>query len=70
MEAYIYEQGNGFPVAGDYCVGGGELYEVVEILGRIETGDTRGNRVLAEVEPAEWSDCAEEDEHTALVVPS
>jgi hypothetical protein len=65
--ARIIEQGNGFPEVGDYCSGNGQLYEITEILGRIQTDDNRGNYFLAEVEEADYSDCSEEDEHSALV---
>ncbi len=34
----------------------------------IQTGDPAGNYVLATVSEADWSDCAECDEHTARVV--
>lgn len=68
--ATINERGNGLPVAGDY-VGGddGELYRVVRILGRPETGGVgAGLRVRAQVRLANWDDCSEEDVSTCLAV--
>ena len=66
--ATIIEQGNGLPDAGEYCSGGGSLYRVIR-TSRIHTGDRpgAGNYVYAEVELADYADCSEEDEHTALV---
>jgi hypothetical protein len=67
VKATIYEQGNGLPDVGDYCGGGGYLYRVISIDSRIQTGNARGNYVHATVELADWEDCSEENEHTALV---
>lgn len=66
--ATIYEQGNGLPEAGDYCAGEGLLWLVESIDSRIQTGDTCGNYVYATVTEADWSDCPEDEEHTARVV--
>lgn len=67
MRALIYEQGNGLPEAGDYCAGGGYLYRVESVDGRIQTDSAIGNYVLATVSQADWEDCEEADEHTAYV---
>lgn len=66
----VIEQGNGLPDVGDYCSGAGSLWRIVS-MSRIHTGNSpgAGNYVYAEVEPADYEDCAEEDEHSALVVP-
>lgn len=66
--ATIIEQGNGLPSAGDYCAGEGQLWLVESIDSRIQTGDPAGNYVYATVSPADWDDCPEGDEHTAMVV--
>jgi len=63
--ATIYEQGNGLPEVGDYVGGRGYLYRIESIDSRIETS-ARGNCVRATVVDADWDDCSEEDEHTAL----
>lgn len=68
INATIYEQGNGLPQAGDYCGGEGCLWLIESIDSRIHTGDPRGNYVYATVSEADWDDCDEGDEHTALVV--
>ena len=70
MQATITERGNGFPAAGDYVPGDdGELYRVVGIGSRIQTGRAgQGNWVTAEVELASWSDCDEDEVCEALVV--
>lgn len=53
--ATIIEQGNGFPSAGDYVMtSDSQLYTVVS-MGRIQTGDPRGNYVTAELEEY-WGD--------------
>lgn len=68
MMATIRERGNGLPTAGDYVPGNGELYRVVRVVGQIHTGQAgEGNWVRAEVELADWDDCAEEDEFRASV---
>lgn len=67
MNARIYEQGNGLPAEGDYCAGEGCLWLVESIDSRIQTGDASGNWVYATVSEADWSDCTEDDEHTARV---
>jgi len=64
--ATIEEQGNGFPDVGDYCEGEGQLWHVLEMASRIQTGDT--NYVYARVESADYADCDESDVHTARVV--
>lgn len=67
-QAIIIERGNGFPDVGDYVSDAeGELFRVVEIGDYITTGDARGNVVWAEVERAEWTDIAEDAEHSAIV---
>ncbi len=63
-QAKIENLGNGFPSIGDYVQGGGQLYRVVS-LGEILTGP---DRIRAEVESADWSDCAEGDEFPGRVV--
>jgi len=62
LEARIYEQGNGLPVAGDYCWGAGVLYRVEWVGAWVQ------NSVYATVREADLSECAEGDEHTAYVV--
>jgi hypothetical protein len=69
--ARIEEQGNGFPGVGDYCEGEGQLWRVLEMASRIQTGDAmRGdsNYVYACVEEADYADCRDSDVHTARVV--
>jgi hypothetical protein len=66
-KAIIYEQGNGLPEAGDYCSGMGRLWLIESIDSRIQTGSAAGNWVEATVSEVDYDDCAEEDEHTALV---
>jgi len=70
MKATIEERGNGFPTAGDYVPGDGQLYRVVSIDTRIETGSAAGcaNWVRATVEEAEWDDCPEGEEYPASVI--
>lgn len=70
IAATIHERGNGLPEAGDYVPGDdGELYEVVTIDGRIQTGGSgRGNWVDATVRPADWDDCDEDDVFPAQAV--
>lgn len=65
--ARIYEQGNGFPAPGDYCSGEGRLWAVESIDSHTRTGYPAGNWVYATVSEADWSDCPEDAEHTALV---
>lgn len=71
IECTIEERGNGFPEVGDYCAcsGNGQLYRIVS-TGRINIDSEAGrpNWCDGTVELAEWSDCSEEDEHTAAVV--
>lgn len=73
IECTIEERGNGFPDDGDYCVESksGQLYRVLS-TGRIQTatsGNTaRPNFVDAQVEEADWDECAEGDVHTAAVI--
>jgi hypothetical protein len=71
-EVKIIERGNGFPDAGDYCVGTDEhgspcLYAIDQCLGTIHTGDSRGNYVLGHATEADWDDCAESEWHSAEV---
>lgn len=66
-KAIIEEQGNGFPVAGDYVSDSDQLYRVESIDSRIQTEQYKANYVYATVEPVEWSECAEGDEHSARV---
>jgi len=69
--ATIEEQGNGFPDVGDYCEGEGQLWHVMQLASRIQTGDaTTGfaDYVYALVEEADYADCDESDVHTARVV--
>jgi hypothetical protein len=68
--ARIYEQGNGLPSEGDYCLGEGLLWLIESIDSRIQTGDAAGNYVYATVSEADWEDCSEGDKHTARVVTS
>ena len=63
----IFEQGNGLPEAGDFCMGGGQLYQVVSMDSRIQTGDVRGNWVYATVSQVPFHACEEADQHTARV---
>jgi len=67
VKARVYEQGNGLPDVGDYCAGGGHLYLIESIDSRIQTDSAQGNYFFATVSEADWSDCSEADEHTALV---
>lgn len=66
-KATIYEQGNGFPDAGDYASDGDTLFQIVTIDGRIQTGSPRGNYVSATVRQVPWDACTEDDQHTARV---
>jgi hypothetical protein len=67
MKAFIFEQGNGLPDAGDYCTDSDYLYRVQSIDSRIHLGDRRGNYVHAQVERVKWDACTQEDQHTAIV---
>lgn len=67
MRALVYEQGNGLPEVGDYCAGSGSLYLIESVDSRVQTDSPRGNYVYATVTVADWCECAEDDEHTALV---
>lgn len=67
MRARVHEQGNGLPDVGDYCGGGGYLYRIESIDSRIQTDGAQGNYVYCTVSEADWSDCSEGDEHSALV---
>jgi len=70
-EATIEERGNGFPDVGDYVPGDdGQLYRVVTLTRRIETGTSSGaaNWMGATVEEADWDDCAEEDLFPAAAI--
>lgn len=51
ISAKIFEQGGGFPFAGDILWDNeGNVYRLVETDGRIHTGDRRGNYIFAAVE--------------------
>lgn len=66
-KAIIIEQGNGLPEVGDYCSGEGQLWLIESIDSRIQTDGHSGHYVHATVTAADYSDCSEENEHTALV---
>jgi hypothetical protein len=68
--ATLNERGNGLPDAGDYVPGDdGQLYRVVETASTIHAGSPgAGNYVYARVELADWSDCEEGEEHSALAI--
>lgn len=72
MNATMYEAGNGFADAGDYAPGDdGELYLIVSVGPRIDTGSALGggNRIEGcEVELASWEDCDERDEARVRLV--
>lgn len=72
MIATLNERGNGLPDAGEYVPGDdGQLYRVVDTFGPIHTGSPGGgNYVYAHVELADWSDCAEGEESSALAIVS
>jgi hypothetical protein len=69
--AKLIERGNGLPRRGDYCYDSEHrLWRVLDgdgTGGTIHTDDPRGNYVLGRVEEADYDDCPEGDEHTALV---
>lgn len=71
MEAIIREGGNGLAGEGEYVVHGasGQLYRIVSLGSRTHIDDRpgAGNYCYAEVEPADWDDCAEGDESTCTV---
>lgn len=75
-QALIQEQGNGYPDVGDYVRGeDGALYRVQTIGSHIRTASEHGiaraggaNVISATVEPADWSDCEEGAEFSALVL--
>lgn len=67
MDAKIIEHGNGFPDVGDYVSDGDQLYRVLSTGTTIHTTGMRGNWVTAQVEEADWDDCAERDQFTATV---
>lgn len=64
--------GNGLPDVGDYVRGDdGELYRVTSFTGSVETSTRAsggGDWVRATVEPADWEDCPEAEEHPARAV--
>ena len=66
--ATIQERGNGLPDVGDYVAGNdGEVYRVVERVGRIVPGGAgtgRPDTVDAIVELAAWSDVDDDNEPT------
>lgn len=69
--ATIVEQGNGLPDRGLYVSGDdGDLYEIVEIDTRIQTGAApgQGNWCNAHVERAEWDDVEEDEIFPAMAV--
>lgn len=64
-EAVIYERGNGFPDVGEYVSGDdGEVYQVVELTDRVQTGRSpgAGNWLRARVTLADWSDVSDDNE--------
>lgn len=68
--AKIREHGNGFPGAGAYVIGhdANYLYRIVSVGDVIHTDrPDRDNYVWAEVEHADWSDCADADVFPASV---
>lgn len=71
MLATMLERGNGFAQAGDFAPGDdGELYLIVSVGPRIETGTLgEGNRVEGcEVELSDWDACTEDDVAPVLLV--
>jgi hypothetical protein len=71
LDATIEERGNGLPDVGDYVPGDdGELYRVVSMSSRIETGRCpgAGDWVNAKVELADWDDCDEDDLHPSQCI--
>lgn len=68
VEARVYEQGNGWPSPGDYCVGNGVLYRIASQLGRICVGDRLGNWAPCIAVTADWSECPPDGPHSALVM--
>ena len=71
MRVTIKEQGNGFPSTGDYVQDhDGNLYLVLSTEGTIHTGHPgTANWIYAIVEEADWDDCPEGCEHSAMVCP-
>lgn len=69
--AEIIEQGNGLPEAGSYVAADdGELYRIVEIEGRTNTGrqSGQGSWSRAVVLLDDWDDVDEDDIFPALAV--
>lgn len=65
VKATISERGNGLPDVGDYVVDleSGEVYRVVELVGRIQIGENgSGNYIHAVLTHADWSDVDEDNE--------
>lgn len=68
--AIIYEAGNGFPRKGDHVVCNGDLSRVTDDGAVVHTdtsGRGRANHIFAEIVPADWDDCDEEDVFPATV---
>lgn len=72
IKATVYECGNGFPDAGDYVPGDGQLYRIVSLGSRIETGRRSGesNHIPGcVVALADWSDTDSDDDiHSSSLV--
>jgi len=65
--ARIYERGCGFPDCGELVPIEDELWRVVRLVGPIQTGDTRGNWILADVaEGPHWSEIDDDEEPRAV----
>ena len=65
MPAVIHERGNGLPDVGDYVAGDdGEVYEVVELTGPVQTGRSAGagNWIRGRVQLADWRDVDDDNE--------
>jgi hypothetical protein len=65
IEAVIIEQGNGFPIKGDYVSLYWELYQVESVGWTIQTGapwGRYGNWLYAEISEADWRDLEDEEE--------
>lgn len=66
IRAEIREEGNGLAVAGDYvaCARDGQVYRVVRLIGRPQTGRRPGMGmwILADIELADWDDISDDNE--------
>lgn len=68
--ATIYEQGSGFPNVGAYVSSlNGKLYRVTKLYAQTGRGPGVSHWVLADVVPAQETDCPVGDEFPAYVVP-